>query len=277
MRTFDSTEMAFHSQKNYTEALIDDIKQGLLLWRSWSILALMEVKRRYRRSVLGQFWLTLSMAVTIAGIGITFSVIFGQTTSSYIPFLGVGLIIWGLISGLVNDLAIAFISSETYLRSYPGPRSFVIYGTIAKNIIMAGHNLLLVPFLWLIFQIPLNWANLLVIPGLALIIINSVWIGMVIGPLSTRFRDLPSLITSFMQLLFFLTPIMFRPAQIQEHLWVLTHANPFASLIEITRGPLLGVVPDAYHYWVTLLVTVAGFAIAIPFYARFRGRIVYWL
>jgi lipopolysaccharide transport system permease protein len=254
-----------------------DIMQGLQEWRSWFMLALMEVKRRYRRSTLGQFWLTLSMAATIAGIGLTFSVIFNQSTSSYIPFLGIGLIVWTLVSGLINDLAISFISAETYLQGYPGPRSFVIFSTIARNVITAAHNLLLVPLLLLIFQIPLTWATLLVIPGFFLILLNSVWIGMLIGPLCTRFRDLPSVITSVMQLIFFLTPIMFRPAQVQERLWVLTHLNPFSSFLEITRTPLLGGVPDAHHYILALIFTIGGYAVAIPFYARFRGRIVYWL
>ena len=70
---------------------------------------------------------------------------------------------------------------------------------------------------------------------------------------------------------------MYRPAQLQEQLWVLTHLNPFASFLEIVRAPLLGVLPDLHHWLMAGLWTVLGFTIAIPFYARFRGRIVYWI
>ena len=254
-----------------------DVIGGLLQWRSWFVLSWLEVKRRYRRSTLGQFWLTLSMAATIAGIGVTFGIIFDQNLSSYVPFLGVGMIVWALLSGLVNELATAFISSEVYLRGYPGPRSFVIYGAIARNVLTSLHNLLLVPILIIVFQIPLTWSTLLFIPGLALILLNALWLGLLLGPLCARFRDLPSIIASVMQLVFFLTPIMFRPAQVQDRLWVLTHLNPFASFLEITRAPLLGTVAELHHYIVVSVITIVGFALALPFYARFRGRIVYWL
>ena len=122
-------------------AALRDLVDGLVQWRIWWILAFLEIRQRYRRSTLGQFWLTISMAATIAGIGIVFGVIFNQPLDSYIPFLGAGLIVWGLISGLVNELATAFIGSETYLRAYPGPRSIVIYRTIARNLMLTAHNL----------------------------------------------------------------------------------------------------------------------------------------
>ena len=100
---------------------------------------------------------------------------------------------------------------------------------------------------------------------------------MLLGPLCARFRDLPQLIANVMNLAFFITPIMFRPAQVQEQLWFVTHLNPFASLLEILRAPLLGQAPEFYHWVFAGAVTILGFAVAVPFYARFRGRIVYWL
>jgi ABC-type polysaccharide/polyol phosphate export permease len=264
-------------RKSRLAAALSDLTDGLVQWRVWWILAVLEVRQRYRRSSLGQFWVTISMAATIAGMGVVFAIIFNQPLDSYIPFLGVGLVIWGLASGLVNEMTTAFITSETYLRAYPGPKSLVIYTTIARNLIGVAHNLLIVPALMILFQIPLTWAHLLFIPGLALVVLNGVWMGMLLGPLATRFRDLPQLVTNAMQLAFFVTPILFRPAQIQDRLWAFTHFNPFASWIEITRAPLLGALPDAYHWIFAATVTIIGFAIALPFYARFRERIVYWL
>ena len=260
-------------------AALRDLVDGLVQWRIWWVLAFLEIRQRYRRSALGQFWLTASMAATIAGVGIVFGAIFNQPLDSYIPFLGVGLIVWGLISGLVNDLSTAFIgpTSETYLRAYPGPRSIVIYRAIARNLIVTAHNLVIVPVLLVLFQIPLTWSSLLIVPGLALVVLNAVWIGMLLGPLCARFRDLPQLIANVMNLAFFITPIMFRPAQIQERLWWVTQLNPFASLLEILRAPLLGQAPEFYHWVFAGTVTILGFAVAMPFYARFRGRIVYWL
>lgn len=258
-------------------AALVDLGHGLLEWPTWWVLANNDIRQRYRRSALGQFWVTIAMGASIAGMGLVFSVILNQPIDDYLPFLGAGMVIWGLISSLVNELATAFIASETYLKAYPGPRSAVIYRTIARNIIVSAHNALILPVLMVLFKIPLTFAVFLTVPGLALIVLNAVWIGMLIGPLCARFRDLPQLIINVVQLAFFLTPIMFRPAQFREQLWVLTHLNPFASFLELVRAPLLGSVPEAHHYMVAAVCTIVGFAVALPFYARFRGRIVYWL
>ena len=266
-----------YGHRSRLQAACDDLVQGLRQWRIWWVLAFLEIRQRYRRSLVGQFWVTLSMAATIAGIGIVFGAIFNQPLSDYLPFLGVGIIVWGLLSGLTNDLASAFISSENYLKNYPGPRSIVIYRTIARNLISSAHNVALIPILLVLFGVPLTWWLLLTVPAIALIACNAVWIGMLIGPLSARFRDLPQLVVNITQLAFFVTPIMFRPGQVQDRLWAVTHLNPFASFVEILRAPILGSSPGAYHWVFAGAVTVLGFAVAIPFYARFRGRIVYWL
>ena len=256
---------------------LKDLALGLAQWRVWWVLAFNDIRQRYRRSALGQFWLTISMAATIAGIGIVFGLIFNQRLDSYIPFLGIGIIIWALFAGLINELATSFINAENHLRSYPTPRSVVIYRTITRNFLVAAHNLLILPILLVLFQIPLTPTSLLALAALAVVALNAVWIGLLIGPLSARFRDLPQIIASVLQLAFFLTPIIYRPSQVQERLWVVTHLNPFASFLEIVRAPLLGKMAEPHHYIMVALCTLAGFAIAIPFYARFRGRIIYWL
>jgi ABC-type polysaccharide/polyol phosphate export permease len=126
------------------EALID-LAGGLLRWRVWWVLALNDIRQRYRRSTLGQFWLTISMAVSITGVGLVFGLIFNHPLDSYVPFLGIGFIIWNLLSGMINELATRLIGADTYLRSYPAPRSVIIYRTITRNLLVTAHNLLLVP------------------------------------------------------------------------------------------------------------------------------------
>jgi ABC-type polysaccharide/polyol phosphate export permease len=256
---------------------VSDLVLGLAEWRTWWVLAFNDIRQRYRRSTLGQFWLTISMAAMIAGIGVIYAFIFDRPISSYVPFLGIGLITWNLLSCLINDLATCFINSDTYLQSYPTPRSAVIYRTIVRNLIASAHNFLIVPFLLVLFGIPVTAIFLLVVPALILIVLNSVWIGMLIGPLCSRFRDLPQIILNVVQLAFFVTPILYHPSQLQDRLWAITHLNPFASFVEIVRAPMLNEVPEGHHYLLAVLCTIIGWAIALPFYARFRGRIVYWL
>ena len=258
-------------------AAVADLILGLIEWRIWWVLAYGDIRQRYRRSKIGQFWLTISMMVMIAGMGGVYALIFDQPVNHYMPYLGVGLVVWNLLASLVGDLSTCFINADSYLRSYPTPRSAIIYRVIARDFLTAAHNLVIVPILLVLFSIPVTAATLLAIPGFFLVAINSVWVGMLLGPLCTRFRDLPQIITSVVQLAFFLTPVMFHGSQLDNQLWAVTHLNPFASFLEIVRAPLLGQVPPGHHYLMVAACTVIGGAMALPFYARFRGRIVYWL
>ncbi|HEX8168883.1 MAG TPA: ABC transporter permease [Beijerinckiaceae bacterium] len=253
-----------------------DIKEGLANWRAWSVLALNDVRQRYRRSIIGQFWNTISMALTIAGVGVVFGVIMGEPFADYLAFFGIGLIVWTLIATLITDLSAAFIESALYLKSYPGPRSVVLFRVILRNLLISAHNFLLVPVLWLLASPPVNAALLLFLPGLLMCVFMMIWVGIVLGTLSARFRDVPPIVQSVTQLLFFLTPILYRPEQIRDRLPLVTHFNPFASLVEIMRAPLLGQVPELHHYLLVGVVTLVVMCVAVPFYSRFRARIAYW-
>jgi lipopolysaccharide transport system permease protein len=241
------------------------------------VLAENDVRQRYRRSTVGQFWVTISMGATILGMGLVFSVVLGQPISSYLPFLATGFVIWSFVSQTIVDLSTGFIKSEAYIRSYPGPKSVIIYRIVANNLLILMHNFLILPFVWLLFGFPLTSSVILVLPGFILCIALLIVIGLVLAPLCTRFRDFPQIIQSLMQLLFFLTPIMFKPEQTQTKLVVLTRYNPLANLIEIMRAPLLGYVPDPHHYVMVLIYLLIGFVIALLIYARYRARIIYWL
>lgn len=267
----DATMLARLSQA------IDDLVGGLWMWRTWGVLAVNDISQRYRRSKIGQFWITIGMATTMIGTSIVFSTVLNQPIENYLPFLGVGIVVWGLITGFINDLASAFIANGPYLQSYGGPRSVMLYRVIARNLIQFAHNLLIVPGLWIVFPVGINWATLLFVPAMVLCILNAFWIGLLVAPLSARFRDLPQIFLQLTSLMFFFTPIMYRPSDLRNRLPAITDFNPFYYFVEILRSPLLGKAPETHLWAVALGITVLGYAIAIPFYARFRGRINYWV
>ena len=136
--------------------------------------------------------------------------------------------------------------------------------------------LLMLPLL-LFSSISFNPTMLLILPGFALCLITLLWAGLLLAPLSARFRDVPLIVQSVIQLMFFMTPVLFRPAHVQDRLPLVTHYNPFASLLEILRAPLLGEVPAMHHYVVVSSVAAAGLCLALPFYGRSSSRIAYWV
>ena len=267
-------ELALDS--NYRLALTD-IFEGLKAWRIWCLLAWQDVKLRYRRSTLGPFWITLSMAVTIYSMGLLYGRLFKMDLSQYYPFLAAGMLAWSLISALLTESASIFVESEQFIKQMKQPYSVFVFRTVSKCFIIFFHHIIvLIPILFL-FDVKINLNSLYVLLGLAIIWLNGVVYGTILAILGTRFRDIVPLIISLVQVIFFLTPIIWSPSVLPERYQYIINLNPFAQFLELLRQPLLGNLPANYTMGFIFLVTVLGFIISFIIFARYRARIAYWL
>lgn len=253
-----------------------DVVGGVRVWRMWWMLAKNDVVRRYRRSRVGQLWLTLSMAAMIFGMGVVYASLFNTSMSNYLPHLGTGLVLWGLISTIITESCLSFTENESIIRQIALPRFTYLMRTIARNIFVFAHNLLILPILYIMFGSSLNWHILLFVPGLLLVLINLAWVGYILAILSARFRDIPQIVQSIVQVAFFVSPVVFKPSQLRVDHPVLV-LNPFASMLDVTREPLLGNLPSPTSYAILLGLMVFGWLIALLFAGRFSHRVVYWL
>ena len=256
---------------------VADIYDGLRKWRMWWMLAWNDVRRRYRRSVLGQFWLTMSMAVTIGGLGFVYSHLFGVDVSTYLPYIAVTFVIWAIISPVIVDSCNALIESDHLLRHISLPRSLFAYRVLARNLIIAGHNILIIPIVFIIFHVGITANILWLAVGLALVSINGFWIGYFLSIVCARFRDIPQIVASIMQVVFFVTPVMFLPSQLAKRGISVVKWNPFANLLEVVRDPILGAVPSAWALGSCAAMALVGFLVLIPFAGRYAPRVIYWV
>ena len=254
-----------------------DISQGLANWRIWWMFAWNDVRRRYRRSGLGQLWLTLSMAATIGGLGFVYSHLFHTDVTKYLPYIAVTFVSWGIISTLVIDSCTAFTENENLLRHVYLPRSLLIFRVMARTFVVAAHNVLIIPFVFVYFHVSLNANFLWLAVGLPLVIINGFWFGFFLAIVCARFRDVPQIVTSIMQVVFFITPVMFRPEQLSQRGISVLQWNPFASLLEVLSAPILGSRPSDLALLMCATMAAAGFLLLLPFAGRYAPRAVYWL
>ena len=254
-----------------------DLGRALKAWRIWVLLGTNDIRQRYRRSKLGQFWITATIAATVVGLGVVYSAIFKQSIEEYLPYVAAGFVVWFLITGMITEGCTAFLDSEGYAKQLTVPLSVYVLRTWFRVLITFAHNAIIVPFVWLIFLVPVGWACWLVIPGVCLIALNGLWIMLLLGTLCARFRDLPQIISSFVQVVFFLTPVMFRSDQLPTIGRAAMDLNPFAALLAVAREPLVGHVPSALDYLIVIGILLFGWAIAVPVYGRYRTRIIYWL
>lgn len=253
-----------------------DVIGGFSSWRMWWMLAKNDVVRRYRRSRVGQLWLTLSMATMILGMGVVYSALFGTSMADYIPHLGTGLILWGLISATITECCGSFTDNENIMRQIALPRFTYLLRTLSRNLFVFAHNLIILPFIYVLLQSPINWHILLFVPGLLLVLLNLAWMGYVLAIVSARFRDIPQIVSSVMQILFFVSPVIFKPSQLRVDHPVLI-LNPFASMLDIMREPLLGNLPSLTSYGILLGTLAAGWLLTLLFAGKYSHRVVYWL
>ena len=258
-----------------TALALQDVVEGACAFRLWGMLGWQDIRQRYRRSTLGPFWLTISMGALVGGLGVLYAGLFRMDVADYLPFVAAGLIIWGLLSGLITEGCAAFIGAEGIIKQVNLPLSVHVYRVVWRNLIVFAHNVAIYVAAAVIFSIQPGWTGLLVLPGLALLCLNGVWMGLLFGLVSARFRDVPQIVASVVQVAFFLTPIIWKPELLPDRAFVL-ELNPFFHLVELVRAPSLGQAPGLVSWFAAAGITLGGWLVTLLMYRRYRWRIAYW-
>lgn len=273
--------MKFTSQRNFKKDLYiacKDFIGSFACWRIFYVIGINDIKKRYARSRIGQLWLTLSLCINIATISVVWSYLFKLPLSEYLPFLAIGTIVWQYISICIIEGASLYITSASYLRELNIPKLTYVNSLIIRNVVVLGHNLLVLIPIYLICSMSVPFAGLLLsIFGFIITSLFLFSIVIFVSLISLRFRDFPNIISSIMQIVFYVTPIIWKTHLMPERFYSYLILNPFAVFLSICRDPLLDVkIPD--YYWLAAFIyTIIAWTIAFSFFSKFRTRIVYWL
>lgn len=255
-----------------------DLLDGAGQWRLWGRLGWLEVKRRYTRTIIGPFWSAISLGMFVLALGSVGTGLWNKAAADYLPFLAAGMVVWVMISSIIVESCSLFVSGTSLFRQMRFNYSVLAYALVWRNFIVFAHNLLVFIVIFLVFAgTSISPATLLAIPGLAFLLVNSVWVSLLLGMFCLRFRDVQQLITSLIQISMFVTPI-FWPA---ENLHGLAHfafidMNPLYHMIDLVRSPLLGHAPALESYVAAVIFTVLGWGLTYLMFTHFRKRIAYW-
>jgi lipopolysaccharide transport system permease protein len=245
-------------KKLSTHPFLQDAKEGLHNWRIWLLLSWQDIRLRYRRSQLGPFWLTISMALTIYMMGFLYSHLLHLSTQDYFPFLAAGLLVWHFIALMIGDGINIFVQAEHFIKQVRLPYSVYVLRVLMRTFIIFLHNIVVLIPLYFFFHIQLNYTFLLIIPGIILLLLNAYFYGFILALIGARYRDLAQLITSVIQIIFFVTPIMWNPVTLPEKYQIYIKLNPAAQLIEVLRAPLISTLPNFYSLTFVLGMTLFG-------------------
>jgi ABC-2 type transport system permease protein len=298
-------------RKTFSKA-ITDIREGLAARELWTHLGWQDIKQRYRRSVIGPFWITISQGVIALGLGLLYSQLFNTPIQVFLPYLSTGFIIWGFIQGCLSEGMETFIANEGMIKQLPAPLSVYVLRTVWRQILLLAHNLIVYVVLMIIFfsaldkpyslgskegfppgacapglfcHPGLSWNILLAIPGFILLALTACWAALLLGIISTRFRDIPQVINSLIQLMFYGTPIVWPVDQLmtggsrQKLDWILPviKANPLYHYMQVTRAPLIGQAVSWTSWAIVGGLTIVGWALALVAMRNYRSRVSYWV
>ena len=246
-------------------------------WRLWLGLGLRDISIRYKRTILGPVWLTLSTTATFTSMGMLFSAILKNDVHQFLPYLAAGMVVWNLLNATAGEAPYVFVHSHHIIQSLRLPLPVHVLRCTAYNMMLFLHNAVAAVLALLVLGGHLTPASLMLLVCLPVLFVILFSGGLILALLGARFRDLGPIIAMAMQFLFFLTPIIWSPEDIPQGRKWWIEINPCYHLIEIVRAPLLGRMPPQTSLLVALGTAVIIAALAYGLFLRFRRRLAYWL
>ncbi len=264
------------AKPRHTERALADLRDGLSQWRLAFALARLDLRNRYRGSVLGPLWMSLSTLIMLIGLGLLYATLFKLELANYLPHLAVSLIIWQWISTFISEACGTLTSAEGVIRQMRLPYTLHTLRIAFRNSLVAAHSLPIILLVFLVFgRVPGPEAFLAVF-GFLLIGINMLAGGLLLGMICARFRDIPPIVANIVQLAFFVSPILWKPELLGDAaVWMAF--NPFYAFLETVRGPLLEGGGPLLAWVAAVLYTVFHVVLAGLLFARFRSRIAFWV
>ena len=167
---------------------VDDVRGAIELWPLWAKLGWNDILYRYRRSTLGPFWFTASMAITIVALGLVYSQVLSLPARELMPHVCVGLIVWAFMSSVVLEAGDLFTGSESYIKHVKLPYSLYVFRFVLSKTIIFAHDFPIYLATIAYFGIWPGPVAFYAIPGFLLLVINGVLITISLGMASARFQ-----------------------------------------------------------------------------------------
>lgn len=263
----------------YMKIITNKFNDALRLYLVAFYFAAGDIKARYRRSVIGPFWIVLSTILSVALFGLVWGTLLNMEKSKFIPSVVTGFILWYFISGCLVESPSIFLHNVKIIRNIKTSLFIFPVQVILKHLIIFFHNALIILVVLLIYPpVIINfWLLLLAFFGLFLLVANLLWIGIIFSMIGARFRDLEPLVASIMPVLFFISPVIYTIDRMPVNSSFIVWSNPFTYFISIVRAPLMGQVPEHFVYYTVIGMLIGGWTLTLWLTSKKYKRIPFWI
>lgn len=257
-----------------------DLAEALLSWRIWTSFAWEEFKNRYRRSYLGVVWVVAQFLLFCTMIALFFGDSRHLTGDGppYAVHVFAGFLSFSFIMACMVDACSVFIGAENWLKSARAPFTLFVLKGVTRNFFSFLYNAVVtIIVVFVIFHVDPTPALVMLVPAVAVYLINAFWLYFIFGLIAARVRDFAHFVQAIMRLMLFLTPIIWVPGDMGGVRGLAAAWNPLAHYVEIIRQPLIAGDPGYEHWLWVAPITVIGCVGAFIAFALSRRRIMYWL
>jgi lipopolysaccharide transport system permease protein len=239
------------------------------------IFAWRDIKVRYKQTILGAGWAILQPVISM----FIFTVFFGnfaKIPSGELPyslFVLIGLIFWNFFSGVLSRASNSLIDNESIVKKVYFPREILPLSTVGANLLdfTISFMLLLIISLYLHF-IPSAMILLIILLGLVIGTLGAGGLGLMLSAFNVKYRDVRYALPFFIQIMIFLTPVIYPTSIMRPTLRYIIALNPMTGVINAARVIFSG---GTNLDWVTLAISGGAsiiFFVAGLYYFRSTER-----
>jgi ABC-type polysaccharide/polyol phosphate export permease len=275
----DFTPRGGRSEEYAMYRVTDDVIEAARSWPIWWRLGLQDIRSGFRRSTLGVGWIFVNFAVTILAVGVVYGALLGQQVKDFLPFLAAGLVVWLYLTSSIVEGSSAFVASEGYIKQIGiTPYVYVLrfFVSISFKMLTSLSAFVVVA---LLLGVEFRWGVIWAAPGVLLLCAVSLLLIAIFAHLNARFRDAAHIASLGLQILFYVTPVLWPPEMLRARAlgWIVD-LNPLYHLLEVVRQPLLHSRPASLVNYQAVGLSLIGLTlIASALTWRFHRRLAYLL
>lgn len=254
----------------------EDLLAGLRRYYLWGLMGWRDIQRRYQRSLLGPFWLLLNSLIMVGIMGPLYSHLLKVPMGEYVAYILASMISWQLITQILSEAPNVYVNSQSFIVDVNLPFATYHLQMIWRNLIIYAHGLPIILLFCLIFG-KASLISLALYPvNLLLVMVNAYFASYILATLGARYRDVYPIVTNLLQVLFFVTPIIWQRSMLGDYQHI-NDVNGFYHALEMLRAPFLGYVPQPISYAYLIISAIAGFVACQYLSKRAGHRLAYWV
>jgi len=239
-------------------------------------LGYLEILQSYRRSIIGPWWITLTLAIQSFAMTVVFGAVFGMPSKEYAAYVVTGLIAWSWVNSIITESGNVFLIGARYIKETNITQETLVYASAFRLLIIALHNCALIPILAAMDIIKLDKSQLMLPILLISFFLLTIPVSSLLGMLCARYRDITRIINSLVTVIMLITPIFWLPNALSGKRLFVIEFNPIYYLVEFLRQPMLGNF-NVYIFSGVVIAIIPIWIFAEYMISSYSKGVVFWV